>query len=110
MAIAAVPELVEEGGATASKAGLTGAQKAGALSSALPRPKTSHPYIVGISLIVIGGFGLIGSITGTLPSMIAALFVPSILTDSTGGTPSNGILQDISNIATTVIDPLNLFN
>lgn len=59
--------------------GLTGGQKAAAAGRLLPKPRTSHPYIVGLSLVAIGLLSLVGSITGTLPSMIAALFVPNAL-------------------------------
>lgn len=67
-----------------ASAGLNLGQKIGAANRALPKPRTHHPYIVGLSLIVIGGFALIGSITGALPSMLAALFVPDALVDSAG--------------------------
>lgn len=71
----------------ASSTGLSGGQKAGALGSALPKPRTHHPYIVGLTLMVVGAFALVGSITGTLPSMIAALFVPNALVDVAGSNP-----------------------
>lgn len=69
---------------------LTGTQKASAGLGAVPTARTHHPYIVGIALVLIGGVGLIGSITGTLPSMIAALFVPSALENGPGDTPKPG--------------------
>jgi hypothetical protein len=74
--------------------------------SALPKPKTSHPYIVGLSLILVGGFMLIGSITGTLPSMLAALFDPDALEDASHNSPVANVLHDITNV---VIDPLSAF-
>ena len=93
---------------TALPSGLSGGQKIGALGKALPKPKTNHPYIVGLSLIVIGGFALVGSITGTLPSMIAALFVPNALVDpSTGNSPGLfGVLQTVVNPIQTVVNPI----
>jgi hypothetical protein len=84
--------------------GLTGAQKGSAASKLLPKPKTDHPYIVGIILVAVGGFALIGSITGSLPSMIAALFVPDALIDASGNSASPSILHDI----TSVLNPVNL--
>ncbi len=69
------------------EAGLSGLQKlqgAASLSNALPKPKTSHPYVVGLIFTGIGLFSLVGSITGTLPSMLAALFVPQALEDASG--------------------------
>lgn len=90
-----------------SSAGLSGTQRAGAISSALPKPRTRHPYIVGLTLIIVGGFSLIGSITGTLPSMLAALFVPAALVDSGGNSPSPDIFgivgQSLENIATSPV-------
>lgn len=83
--------------------GLSSGQKATAGLGAIPTPKTQHPYVVGIALVLIGGLGLIGSVTGTLPSMIAALFVPDALIEpSTGNSPALGIkalgtLQNIAN-------------
>jgi hypothetical protein len=74
------------------------AQGASLLGKALPRPKTSHPYIVGIIFIVIGVAGMIGSITGELPAMIAALFDPNVLTDVNDKSPTE------SSIATGVAD------
>ena len=73
---------------TGSKVGLTKGQKFGLFSKATPSPKTAHPYVVGMALIIIGGFGLVGSVTGTLPAMIAGLFVPNALVDSSGSSPN----------------------
>jgi len=98
----AIPEIAGEvagDSAGASSGGLSGLQKANAANSALPKVRTTHPYVVGLSLIVIGGFALIGSITGTLPSMLAALFVPNALIDSAGNSPT-GILGDITGAIT----------
>lgn len=78
------PEVIDSG---ASTLGLGGSSKLGLLGAAKPA-RTNHPYIVGISLVVIGGFSLVGSITGTLPSMLAALFVPNALVDKSGNTPA----------------------
>jgi len=68
-----------------SAIGLTRGQKAAAGLGAVPTAKTQHPYIVGTVLVLVGGFGLIGSITGTLPSMLAALFAPNALIVSADG-------------------------
>lgn len=80
--------IAPEAEAVGSKIGLTGGQKAGALSGALPQPRTHHPYVVGLVFIVTGMFMLVGSITGTLPSMIAGLFDPNALEDSNHNTPT----------------------
>ena len=87
-----------EGGSTSTAGGLSGAQKGTALSKLTPKARTHHPYVVGLILIVVGGFALIGSITGTLPSMLAALFDPQALTDKDG----KGVLGDIEGIATDI--------
>jgi hypothetical protein len=80
--------VIGEGVADSVSSGrLTAGQKATAFTKSLPKPKTTHPYIVGLSLIVVGGFMLIGSITGTLPSMLAALFDPTALVDEKGNAP-----------------------
>lgn len=88
--------------------GTNGPTAATAASKATPRARTSHPYIVGLTLVMIGGLGLVGSITGTLPSMLAALFVPNALVDTTGHTPS--ILSDVINAGSTATDLLNPLN
>jgi len=72
-----------------SAIGLTRGQKAAAGLGAVPTAKTQHPYIVGTVLVLVGGFGLIGSITGTLPSMLAALFAPNALIVSADGSTPN---------------------
>lgn len=84
------------------KFGLTGSQKAGAISAGLPQPRTHHPYLLGLIFIVAGGFWLVGSITGTLPSMIAALFDPSVLDDSDSNPPSivSDVVHDVVGIST----------
>lgn len=38
-----------------------------------------HHYASGIILVTVGLVGVVGSLTGYLPSMLAALFVPDIL-------------------------------
>ncbi len=78
---------------------LTGTQKATAGLGAVPTAKTSHPYVVGIALLVIGGFGLIGSLTGQLPSMIAALFVPNALVNAEGKRP--GLLAAVNPLTSS---------
>jgi len=83
-------------GTTSSGDKFSPGQKTGALSRALPKPRTHHPYIVGITLMAVGAFALVGSITGTLPSMIAALFVPNALVD-TGGNLPIGLQQFLVN-------------
>jgi len=85
--------------------GLTGSQKGAAASKLLPKPKTDHPYIVGLILVAVGGFALVGSITGTLPSMIAALFVPNALIDTSGNQPAPSIQQDIGKTLLNGIVP-----
>lgn len=40
-------------------------------------------YIIGGSLVVVGGLVVFGAVTGRLPAMIAALVKPEDLTDST---------------------------
>lgn len=91
-------EPIEEAG---SKLGLTSSQKGTAVSKLLPKPKTSHPYLVGLILIGTGGLMLIGSITGTLPSMLAALFVPQALVDSTGKKVAPNILSAVNPITSS---------
>lgn len=95
----------EGAGNSARKIGLTGSQKAAAVGRGLPTAKTSHPYVVGLVLTVMGGFMLIGSITGALPSMIAALFVPNALVDTSGNSPSPNIINQIGKVA----NPLSNF-
>ena len=108
--------------------GLTGVQTATAASKAVPTPRTNHPYVVGLSLIIIGAFGLIGSITGTLPSMLAGLFVPTALIDTSGNAPAPNLLTPVSLVGSptlatpittgtisdvynwTVVDPSNWLN
>ena len=98
----------ETGGSTASKAGLSAGQKASAFGKSLPKPKTNHPYIVGIALIAIGAFGLVGSINGSLPSMLAALFVPDALVDPQGSNASQSLLDNLGHGLAVAADPLNL--
>jgi hypothetical protein len=103
MVIAAAPEAAEVG-AAASSAGESAANKGskgasiaglGAAAQALPKPKTEHPYIVGLILITIGVAGMIGSVTGSLPAMLAALFDPNVLVDKSDRTPGSSIGSDI---------------
>jgi hypothetical protein len=96
----------ESGASTVGKKfGLTGSQKAAAVSGGIPSPRTKHPYILGLLLISGGCLMLIGSITGTLPSMIAALFDPNALDDSGGNPASPGIGSDIVNSALNALIP-----
>lgn len=41
--------------------------------------KSDHHVIIGVSLLTIGLMGAVGSLLGTLPSMLAALFQPNAL-------------------------------
>lgn len=127
MTVAAEPLIAgaESGGAGAASAGAGAAGKKGsalsdlglngptgtlgAASKLFPKPKTEHPYTVGIILIVVGLTGLVGSITGQLPAMIAALFVPDALEDANTASnvsPSFGVLGSVFD----VINPANLLN
>lgn len=86
-----------------------GVSVAGSLSGLVPRPKTSHPYVLGLILTTVGIFALVGSITGTLPSMIAALFVPQALEDA-GSTPVSpgsfdNILGGANGVVAGIVDP-----
>lgn len=109
----AIPELADSVGATAestvnsvagsASSGLSNVQKGLAGSKLFPKPRTHHPYIVGGTLIIVGVFGLIGSITGSLPSMLAALFVPPALTDYTGNSPVADILGQVENVVTAPV-------
>lgn len=98
----------ESSGAKTSKGGLSTTQKAAAFGRSLPKPKTNHPYIVGITLIAIGAFGLVGSINGSLPSMIAALFVPDALIDPAGANASQSLLDNLGHGLAVAADPLTL--
>lgn len=46
---------------------------------------SDHSYITGTALVVIGIFGFLGSITGNLAKMMAALWDPHDLTGFTDG-------------------------
>ena len=84
------------GGSTGGlSSGLSKGQIGSAIGRALPKPKTHHPYIVGLTLIVVGGASLIGSLTGSLPAMIGALFVPNALVDTSGKAVAPNILQGL---------------
>lgn len=52
----------------------------------MANPLSDHHVIVGVALVAIGVFGVLGSVTGRLAPMIAGLFDPSDLT----GTVSSG--------------------
>ena len=128
MAIAAEPIAAEAGSLGAGAAGgeeasskagnplgFSGGQKAGAIGAGvsgtaklLPRPKTTHPYLVGLIFVAIGLAGMVGSITGSLPAMIAALWDPPILVDKTGASVAPGFLGSVGEIAAGVtnINPL----
>lgn len=51
---------------------------------ALPTIHTKHQYVVGIALTLAGVFGVLGSVTGNLAPMIAALFAPQYLQNASG--------------------------
>jgi hypothetical protein len=102
-------EPILESDSASSKSGLSGIQKMQAgskvLNKYLPRPSTSHPYVVGIILLITGGFVVVGSVTGTLPSMLAGLFVPEALTDKHNNTPAPDALGVIANAAASIATP-----
>lgn len=47
--------------------------------------KSDHHIVFGVSLLAVGVFGIIGSLTGSLAVMLAALFDPGALVDGSGG-------------------------
>lgn len=111
MTVAAAPAAEDVVGAL----GLSKGQKAGAASqgaqgvaNVLPRPKTTHPYLVGLIFIVVGVAGIVGSITGTIPAMIAALWDPPVLVDKQGASVAPGFLGSLGEIAAgaTTLNPL----
>jgi len=55
------------------------------MANPLSQVKNDHHIIFGIALILVGGFGVIGSLTGRLAPMIAGLFDPSDLVSASGG-------------------------
>lgn len=96
------------GSAASKKSNKAGTAASGAALGAglLPKPKTNHPYIVGLILITIGVAGMIGSVTGQLPAMIAALFDPNVLVDKNDATPGTSIG---SSIISYIFPASNLF-
>jgi hypothetical protein len=56
--------------------------------------KSDHHVVIGLALVVTGVLGAIGSLLGTLPAMLAALFQPDALV-------SKGVItqQDAQQIA-----------
>lgn len=50
----------------------------------LPTIHSKHQYVVGITLTVVGVFGVLGSLTGNLAPMIAALFAPQYIQAASG--------------------------
>jgi hypothetical protein len=96
------PEVADSGASTLGASDAKGPSKLGALGAVKPA-KTSHPYIVGLSLVAVGAFGLVGSITGTLPSMIAALFVPNALVDKAGNTPAPTLLNKAASLSEGIV-------
>lgn len=55
------------------------------MAGAVSTFKSDHHIVFGIALGAVGVFGLIGSLTGSLAVMLAALFDPSALIDGSGG-------------------------
>jgi hypothetical protein len=55
------------------------------MASAIGSFKQGHHIVFGVALAAVGVFGMIGSVTGNLACMIAALFDPSILVDASSG-------------------------
>jgi len=119
MAIAAAPAAAEGAAGGGSEAlaalGFSKGQKSGSagagaqgVANILPKPKTTHPYLVGLIFIVVGVAGIVGSITGTLPAMIAALWDPPILVDKSGSSVAPGFLGSLGEIAagTATLNPL----
>ena len=68
---------------------------------------SDHHYASGIILVTVGVVGVIGSTLGTLPSMIAALWVPDILFNSSGIQADTGGAPTPGNIAGQLLNPLN---
>jgi hypothetical protein len=63
---------------------------------------------VGLIFIVVGVAGIVGSITGTIPAMIAALWDPPVLVDKQGASVAPGFLGSLGEIAAgaTTLNPL----
>lgn len=70
--------------------------------------KQNHSVITGLVLTTIGLVGVVGSVTGELANMIAALFVPDILFTASGGQADKGsstassVLGTANSVATTI--------
>lgn len=63
------------------------------MANALTDFRQDHHVILGVFLLAVGAFGVLGSVTGRLPAMIAGLFDPSDLVGTSTGS-SSGLLQD----------------
>lgn len=63
-------------------------------------PKTEHHYIAGALLLFVGVMGIAGSVTGTLPAMIAGLFEPSDLYTAGAVTPPPKNTTTSTNLGT----------
>lgn len=119
MTIAALGEDSEAAGSSAADAGSNAASKKSSplaavgsegllalpkIGKSVPTPRTQHPYIAGLLLIIVGGVGLIGSITGNLPAMIAALFDPDTLAErQSGAGVVSSIIGDVGTGFTGVL-------
>ena len=66
-----------------------------------------HHYASGIILATIGVVGVVGSVTGNLPSMLAALWVPDILITSSGAQAASGSLPSLGSLTNEALNPLN---
>jgi hypothetical protein len=66
--------------------------------------KSDHHVIFGLALTTVGLLGIIGSLFGTLPGMLGALFDPSVMQGNTGKDETTG---SSSSLPGGVLDPLN---
>ena len=75
--------------------------------------KTGSHYASGIILVTVGIVGVVGSVTGELANMLAALWVPEILATASGtsaatnlatgaGNPLGSTENTVNNISTKI--------
>jgi hypothetical protein len=69
--------------------------------------KNDHHVILGLFLIGVGAFGVIGSITGRLPAMIAGLFDPSDLVSQASGSGSGLVTEAADTVGSTATSVLS---